>query len=247
MTDLDSTLHRPLETDGWAHTVLVGTLLVVTMPVVVPGVLLAGYAVRLLRTDPDDPLPDFTAPRSLAETGVRAAGIVAVYHAPVLLAGVAGVTSAITLVHDGSVATLRPLVFSAPTLRTTLPVALAVVGAATVPVSGYLSTIGVTAYAATDRLGAAFDPVRIRRRAWSKTTFVAWMFGVLVTVAGGIVAFLVGSVTATMPGVGGLIVGAVRFYAGTVALHVWKARRPADGDETPEATTAGRATDADPA
>jgi hypothetical protein len=81
MTDLDSTLRWPLETDGWAHTVLVGALLVATMPLVVPGVLLAGYAVRLLRAEAGS-LPAFTDLPSLTRTGLRTAGIVVAYHLP---------------------------------------------------------------------------------------------------------------------------------------------------------------------
>ncbi|AXG06222.1 hypothetical protein DU500_07070 [Haloplanus rubicundus] len=38
MTDLDSLLRWPLDTDGGRHTLLVGTLLVATLPLAVPGV-----------------------------------------------------------------------------------------------------------------------------------------------------------------------------------------------------------------
>ena len=73
MTDFDSLVRWPLETDGWPHTVLVGALLVATTPLLLPAVLLTGYAVRLLRTDAEDgTVPAFTDLRALVETGLRA-------------------------------------------------------------------------------------------------------------------------------------------------------------------------------
>lgn len=231
-TDPDSLVRWPFDADGWLHTVLVGTLLVATLPLVVPSVLLAGYAVRVLRADADDPLPDFADCRALAATGARAAAIVVAYHLPVVLLAVVGLGARIpALVRGVPPAALRPTGFAALGPSVAFSSAVAVAAAATLPLCGYVATVAVTAYATTDEVTAAFDRGRIRRRAWSRATLRAWLLGALVTVGTGVVAFLSGAVTAAIPGVGLLLVGAVRFYGGTVALRGWSAWRPADQDE----------------
>jgi len=250
-TDLDSLVRWPTDADGWPHTALVGALLVATLPLVVPGVLLAGYAVRVLRAGPDDSLPDFSDLRALAATGARAATIVVAYHLPVALLAVVGLGASVTaLVHGTPPAPLRPTGLAALGPSAALTSLIAVASAVALPVSGYLATVALTAYATTDEMTAAFDPDRIRNRAWSKATLRAWLLGSLITMAAGIVAFLSSAVAATTPGVGALLVGAVRFYGGTVALRAWSVRRPAN-EVTKESTTESKrsrgSVDTDPA
>jgi len=232
MTDFDSLVRWPLETDGWPHTVLVGALLVATTPFLLPAVLLTGYAVRLLRTDAEDgAVPAFTDLRALVETGLRASGIVVAYHLPaaaLIAAGTTGVASAyrhwrrLLLLRPGTV----PGAFDLTNL--TGAVALALVGVALLPVCGYVATVAVTAYADTDDVAAAFALGRLHERVRSAATLRAWLLASLVVVGSGICAALLGGVSAAVPGVGALLVAAVRFYGGLVAVGVWNETRPAD-------------------
>ena len=250
MTDFDSLLRWPLDTDGWQRTLLVGTLLVATLPLAIPGVFLAGYAVRLLRTGPDDPaLPTFAGLRSLAGTGLRAAGIVVAYHLPaaaLLVAGTAGVASAfhqwrtLLLLRPGSIVG----VFDLASLTGAVGVAL--LGTALLPVCGYVSTVAVTAYADADDVTAAFAIGRLRDRVCAVATLRAWLLASLVVVASGVCAALLGGVSATVPGVGPLLTAAVRFYGGLVAVGVWNETRPADDVTVGGAGTDASSTSADP-
>jgi len=195
MTALDSLLRWPLDTDGWQHTFLVGTLLVATLPLAVPGILLAGYAVRLLRAEPDDPtLPTFADLRSLAGTGLRAAGIVVAYHLPaagLLAAGTAGVASALR--RWRALPLLRPggIVGAFDLANRTETVGVALLGMALLPVCGYVATVAVTAYADTDDVTAAFAIGRLRDRMCAVATLRAWPLTSLV-VASGIRAAILG-------------------------------------------------------
>jgi hypothetical protein len=229
MTDLDSTLRWPLEADGWMDTVLVGALLVATMPLVVPGVLLAGYAVRLLRAETGT-LPRFTDLRSLARTGLRAAVVVVAYHLPAVVpiaVGSAGVTAAYAGWRSGLLSGPTSVLGAVDLAGLTVAAVVSVVGVALLPVCGYVATVGVTAYASTDDLGEAFALGRIGRRARSTATLRAWLLASLVAVGAGLCAALCGVVAARVPGVGALLVAAVQFYGGLVAVGVWDAARPA--------------------
>jgi hypothetical protein len=253
MTDLDSLLRWPLDTNGWRHTLLVGTLLVATLPLAVPGVLLAGYAVRLLRTEPDDPaLPTFADLRSLAGTGLRAAGIVVAYHLPaaaLLAAGTTGVASAyhrwrtLLLLRPGSIVGAFDLT------QLTGAVGVALLGMALLPVCGYVATVAVTAYADADDVAAAFALGRLRERVCTAATLRAWLLASLAVVVSGICAALLGGASAAVPAVGSLLTAAVRFYGGLVAVGVWNETRPADGATDGDTGTgaAKSAATADPA
>jgi hypothetical protein len=243
--DLDSLVRWPLRTDEWSRTLLTGALLVATAPLVIPVVLLAGYAVRLLRTDiGDDPLPTFDDPQSLAGTGVRAVGVAVAYHLPaaILVAvGVGGAAS--TFLRWRTPGTLRPgtaarSLAAGPLDPASLSGVVALVGVASLPVCGYLATVAVTAYATTDDVAEAFALGRIRRRALSVATLRAWLLGSLVTVGAGICTAVLVTATATVPGVGRLLAAVVRFYGGIVALGVWSEARPVDRVESGPETSA---------
>lgn len=246
--DFSSTVRWPLRTERWPRTVLVGALLVATIPLVLPTVLLAGYAVRLLRTDfAEGSLPAFDDPRALANTGLRAAAVVVAYHLPAAVLLTVGVGAASTALRWGAPGMLRPAAvvgsFSAGALGpASLGGIVALVGVLSLPVCGYVATVAVTAYATTDDVAEAFAFDRIRRRALAATTLQAWLLGSLVTLTAGVCTFVLLTATAAVPGVGRLLAGAVRFYGGIVALAVWSETLP--GESHGEAATA---TTADPA
>ncbi|MFC6988023.1 hypothetical protein ACFQJD_03520 [Haloplanus sp. GCM10025708] len=60
IADIDTAIRDVTRADDWPDVALVGTLLAATTALVLPAVLLAGYAVRVLRADTDDPTPDST-------------------------------------------------------------------------------------------------------------------------------------------------------------------------------------------
>jgi len=244
MTDLDSLARWPLETDGWLHTVLVGALLVATLPLAIPGVLLSGYAVRLLRTDFDDgSLPAFTDLRSLAETGLRAAGVVVAYHLPaavLIAAGTAGTASAYHQWRTRLLVRPETITGAFDVASLTGAVAVALLGVALLPVCGYVATVAVTAYATTDDVGAAFALGRLRHRIRSTDTLRAWLLASLVVAGSGVCAALLGTVGAAVPGVGSLLTAAVRFYGGLVAVGVWNVGRTTVGGESDRGTEPAR-------
>lgn len=236
--DIDTLARWPLDAEDWPRTVLVGALLVATLPLVVPGVLLAGYAVRVLRADAgDDPLPRFTDLRALTETGVRTASIVVTYHLPavaLVVVGTRGAASASVLLQ------WETLVRFGPSAIGRLPglaalagsVGIGLLGAALLPVCGYVSTVAVTAYADTDEVADAFALGRLRRRVCSVAMLRAWLLASLAVLGSGVGAFLVAAATAPVPGVGSVVTAAVRFYGLVVGLAVWNGARPTEtGDE----------------
>ncbi|SDZ90078.1 Protein of unknown function [Haloplanus vescus] len=229
---IDTLARWPLDTEDWPRTVLVGALLVATLPFVVPGVLLAGYAVRVLRVDVgDDPLPRFTDIRALAETGVRATGIVAAYHLPavaLVAIGTRGAASASVFLQWETLVRFGPsAVGRLPGLAALAgAVGVGLLGAALLPLCGYVSTVAVTAYADTDTLADAFALGRIRRRVFSAATLRAWLLASLAVLGSGVGAFLVATAATPIPGVGRIATAAVRFYGLVVGLAVWTVTRP---------------------
>jgi hypothetical protein len=231
MTDPNSTLRWPLETDRWIHTVLVGALLVATMPLVLPGVLLGGYAVRLLRAD-EGTLPTFADLRSLVRTGLWTTGIVTAYLLPVAALVAVGSTTVTSPSVAWRTALLgRPSVLGAvvPSSPSASVVVTVLAGLVLLPVCGYVATVAVTAYASTDDVAEAFAPDRIGRQVRSTATVRAWLLASLVVVGSGVCAALLGVVATAVPGVGSLLVAAVQFYGGVVAIGVWDTTRPIDG------------------
>jgi hypothetical protein len=241
-SDFETLVRRPFRTETWPRTALVGTLLVATLPLVVPSVLLAGYVVRLLRRGSDDPLPTFADVRELARTGLFASAITLAYHLPALaLFGALFVAVSSTLASPWAFPTVpafRPTGFGA-LVRAAGPAAFVTV--AVVPVCSYAAAIALTAFARTGDVADAFDSDRIRRLATSVGVCRAFLLAVLVTVVAGVVAGVVGRVGLVVPFVGGVAVGAVRFYGLVVAVAVWRAWLPAGRSTTAPAPDEGDA------
>lgn len=241
--DIDALARWPFDTEAWPRTGLVGALLVATLPLVVPGVLLGGYAVRILRADAgDDQLPGFTDLRALAGTGVRTVGIVVAYHVPAMALvaiGTRGAASASMLLRWEALVRFGPSAVGRPSGLAPLAGAVGVglLGAALLPLCGYASTVAVTAYADTGDATDAFALGRLRRRVFSVATLRAWLLASLAVIGSGVAAFLVAAATAPVPGVGRVVTAAVRFYGLVVGLAVWNVTRPALADN--EAAASG--------
>lgn len=230
-----SALTRPLDRSepDPARTALLGTLLVATAGLVLPAVLLAGYAARVLRA-PDEP-PTFDDLRPLAVEGCRL-GLVGVAYgalpAGLVLAGGAGVASGL----GGLALALRspsagglPLAAAAPTLGIGAGVAL--LGGLLALPAGYLAAVAAVRVARTGRLGAGFDATTLalaRRR----TTARAWLAGAGLLLVGR----LVGAALGALPVVGGLAAAAVGFYATVAAADLWARLVPAGAGTASDAT-----------
>jgi hypothetical protein len=239
-----SALTRPLdrpESDP-ARTALLGTLLVATAGLVLPAVLLAGYAARVLRA-PDEP-PTFDDLRPLAADGCRLGLVGAAYGAlpaGLVLAGGAGVASGLGgLAFALRSPAARPLSLAAaaPTLGVGAGVAL-LGGLLAVP-AGYLAAVAAVRVARTRRLGAGFDATTLalaRRR----TTARAWLASAGLLLAGR----LVGAALGALPVVGGLAAAAVGFHATVAAADLWTRLTPAPAPTPETDATATERPDAD--
>ncbi|WP_435069328.1 DUF4013 domain-containing protein [Haloplanus sp. C73] len=243
--DIDTLARWPFDTDAWPRTGLVGALLVATLPLVVPGVLLAGYAVRVLRIDAgNDPLPRFADLRALARTGVRATGIIAAYHLPavaLVVVGTHGAASASMLLRWETLLRFGPSAVGRLPGLTALAgaVGIGLLGAALLPLCGYVSTVAVTAYADSDDVADAFAVGRLRQRACSLATLRAWLLASLAVLGTGVVASLVTIATAPVPGVGRVVTAAIRFYGLVVGLAVWNEARPTERGSDEDVTDVG--------
>jgi hypothetical protein len=216
------------------RTTLLGALLVAVGHALVPTVLLAGYAARVIRTPDGD--PDFDDLRSLAVDGARLAGVVAGYTLlPALLAflglsrsigaglagiggdaiGPAGIATGVEFAARRPVLAPRRLLGFGVLSPDPATVALLVAAAPLAVLTGYLGTVAAVRVARTGRLAAGFDSAVLataRRRA----TVAAWLRGALLVVAGGLVAAVLGLV----PVVGWLAAAAVTFHASVAAARV---------------------------
>jgi hypothetical protein len=107
-------------------------------------------------------------------------------------------------------------------------VGVALLGAALLPVCGYVATVAVTAYADADDVAAAFALGPLRDRVCAAATLRAWLVASIVVVASGVCSALLGGASATVPSVGPLLTAVVGFYGGLVAVGVWNEARPVD-------------------
>ncbi|WP_380677172.1 DUF4013 domain-containing protein [Salinigranum sp. GCM10025319] len=179
MTELDLRSDDP--TDSLLDAAFPVALLVAAASWFPATVFLLGYAVRVLRAElvGDDGLPPLDDVRGLGWTGLRASAIVATISLPVafclgLAAVIPSVIGSRRYYGDAlGFAFADPLgfVFADPlsyarfavvSPGTSVAVAVALVLTGVVAlVAGYACAVGLVAFAATNRLAAAFDPATI--------------------------------------------------------------------------------------
>lgn len=217
---LESTLRRPLESEDWQRRLLVGTLLVLTAAKLLPALLLAGFAFRVLRAGDDAP-PGFADLRALAVEGVTVAGVALVYHVPAIaaFAATAGYARAVLGWVPGPTRGFGSLT-AAPAASGFGVLAGAVVAAGVVftvalAVAGtYLSTAAVLRYVHLRSPYAAFDLAHVLALASTRRFLATWL-----TVAAALaLARLVAGLLGVVPLVGSVLAAAVTFYAAWVGL-----------------------------
>lgn len=241
---IESRTARLLARDDWPLVTLVGTLLVLASRHLLPAVLLAGYAVAVLRTGigGDPTLPGFDSLASLARDGAATVAVVAAYHLPaaVVFAGTARyAVSRFVLLPPLSALVREPeallsfgssvgAVSSAPVVASGLflAAALAVAG-------GYVSTAALLRFAREESVRAAFDAEALRTLVTSAAFLRVW-----VASAGALfVSRLAAGVVAALPVVGEVAAAATTFVCVCAVLRFAGATAPSAPRSRSEART----------
>jgi hypothetical protein len=196
--------------DDWLPTVLIGGVLSILSVLIVPGFVLQGYLVRVLRDAAagEAAAPSFTQWGVLLVDGVKLFAVGVVYSLVVIvpaavLAGVVGVGGGAE--SDGA----RLFAGVAGLLVVLIVAALSFLLAYVVPAA-------LTNFAVEGRIGAAFDVGTVRRAAFTSDYAIAWLLSIFVGIVGAVVSTLV-SVTI----VGVLLVPPVLFYTQVATYYLY--------------------------
>lgn len=205
--DLERLLRYPANAEEWLTTLLVGGILTLLSPLVVPAIFLLGYLLRVVRAgmvEAEEP-PAFGDWETLFREGVVAFVVVFGYQLlPLVVATATLGTAAFALLTGLDVGLAVGLVGLAGGLTIAALLAVAF---------GYLTPIGLANYAREGEFRAAFDRDVIGAVAVDGAYVVPWLYGVGILLAANVVATLLGIV----PFVGVFVV----FYAQVAAAWVW--------------------------
>ncbi len=175
----------PMNEEGWWKTIAIGTVLEYLTFLIVPGWLLTGYYVRVMRQrlagDPEP--PSFSDPGGLLVDGIKGSIIAGVYGVIPLLAFVVFVLGSITAILNGNFQQ------GLGSLLTGVVIWLGLTA-----LFGYAGSAGVARFAETGSMLSGFSP-KLARVLVSGTWFVAW---VKVSIVAGI-AFAISLVIALIP------------------------------------------------
>ena len=229
LPDAEDLVTYPLAADDWPRTVVIGGLLALLSPFVLPLFPLYGYVLDVVRAgrrgDPEPPSVALGDLARLSTEGLIAVLVALVYGLPAVVVG--GLTvggAALALLTGSEVGVGVGLV--------TLVVG-GLVATGLGLVSGYLAVVGVATYAVTGEPGAAFDLDRLRSVATDADYAVHWLVGVVLIVA-------VGAIVAALPIVGALIGAFAGFYAQVAAARLWgRGYALATGESPDDAVDAG--------
>lgn len=219
--DIETLLTYPMESDDWIVTVLVGGILLFLSFLIVPGVLVYGYLVRVLRAgmaDASEP-PTFDDWGTLFVEGLVAFVIVLVYQLVPIVVFVVTVGGSLAAFASGSTAGAGVGVaglFGGLALTALLAV-----------VFSYVGFVGVANYAHERAFAAGFDVAVITDVGTSADYAVPWL--------GAVVVMVVASLVASIPILGVFVL----FYATIVASNLvgqgYAAARGVDDTASPEA------------
>jgi hypothetical protein len=175
----------PMNEKGWWKTIALGTVLEYLTFLIVPGWLLTGYYVRVMRQrlDGDPEPPSFSDPGGLLVDGIKGSIIAAVYGIIPIIAFVVFVLGSITAILNGNFQE------GLGSLLTGL-----VIWFALTALFGYAGSAGMARFAETGSMLSGFSP-KLARVLVNGTWFVAW---VKVTIVGAI-AFAISLVIALIP------------------------------------------------
>lgn len=227
MTEPDSAPNGE-RTDSLLDTALPAALLVAVASWLPAGVLLLGYAVRVIRAElrGGDDLPPVTDVRGLARTGLSAGAVVVAYQLPALLVVAGAFALAASSVDSGQFGvTVTPPLTEPVTLAhyyLTAPgvafgtVAAFVLAGVALCLTSYAGAFGLVTFARTDRLASAFDGDVLSAGVRSSSFYRAFLLACILGFVGSALVWLV----ALVPLVGAFAAAFVELFFLVGALRV---------------------------
>lgn len=207
MGSFSDAVTRPMESDDWIMTVLIGGVLMFLGFLIVPLFLVYGYVVGIIRDRlaGDDELPSFGNWATLFVEGLQAWLIGLIYMIVPLIVGGATVGGAVLAMATGSEAGAA-MGFTTMFIGLGLTALLALV-------FGYVAVAAVVNFAREERFGAAFDFGELKPIVLHRDFAIAWLAAVAV--------FIVASIIYSIPVIGWLLAPFVSFYAALIAADLW--------------------------
>lgn len=196
------------DSDDWVPTTLIGGILSVLGILILPGLIVQGYLIRVLRdaASGESEAPSFTRWGELLVDGLKAVLISLAYSLVVVVPAVLfSVVIGVGAGFGGDTGGVRLFTGLASVLLFVLLFALSLLLA-------YVLPAAMANFAVEGRLGAAFDFGTIRRAIFTGDYAIAWLVAVIVNVAGGVVG---GALSILLVGI------FVLFLAQVLAFYIW--------------------------
>lgn len=233
----EKAISYPVSGEKAIGALVIGSLLTLLSVLILPGLLVFGYLVRVLRQDATDgaEVPGYDEWGALLVDGLKATLVTIGYFivpalvALVVLAAFLTIT-AVTVVETGSASGFTGpdgvLVDSqvqaggpdaVTTVALIVSMLLVVLSALWSLAAVYVLPAGLAHFARTGRMGSAFAVRRFWPVLTSGTYLVAWLLAFAVSIAAG---FVVGFVS-LVPGLGVLVSAVVLYYASVVAARLY--------------------------
>lgn len=190
----DDAISYPSNADDWLKPLLIGGSLILFSFLIIPGFLVQGYSIRVLRSaakDEDTP-PSFTEWGDLLVDGLKMTIISLCYFIPCVII----IILMFVVTSDGGLALL-------------LAVFLLLV------VVGYIYYVALTNFALAESIGAAFELRQIINAAFTSRYFIAVILSVI---AGAVLYFVALLLFVTYIGI--LIGAIVQFYAQVMVYYL---------------------------
>ncbi|MFB6251425.1 MAG: DUF4013 domain-containing protein [Halobellus sp.] len=215
--------------DSWVTTVLIGGILTLLSPLVIPAILVLGYLVRVVRETMhgNERPPAFDEWGDLFSDGLRAFIIVFVYgFVPTLVAALViggGVLSFVVV--GGSASSVSGSFGPRSGITTGLGILVVLVGSLLAVVvsllAAYVGPVAMASLAERDDLSGAFSLSELRPALTFRTYATAWVSGLGIILVFGLIA---GALSA-VPLFGFLAAGFLSFYGAVAAYcvigHAW--------------------------
>jgi hypothetical protein len=219
---LTEALEYPRNHDDWVKTVIIGGLLALFTPLIIPAIFLAGYVVRVLRgsMNGEETPPVFDDWGELFSEGLGAAVIGIVYGLlpAIVIVATAVLGGAIALGGGDVAAGAGSLIFLVGVL---VAFVLAIM-------MGYVVPAAVATYVQTGRIGSGFSWSALRPVLLNGTYANAWLVGFAIILGASVISGILNFI----PLLGLLVGGFLGFYAAVAAYHVigraWAEMHPVD-------------------
>lgn len=237
---LETALRYPWHDGETGVTLVVGGILTLLSPLVLPGLVVLGYGLRVVEDVMDDrpTPPSFREPGTLLVRGVKAAVVIVAYVAVPLAAsaGLLGVVAgAAGFRFDAGVPSIGRAMAAGGLV---LVVVLLLAGVALV--AAYLAPAALVHLARTRRLGAAFSFGDVRSLAGADAYGSAWLLALAVFVLASVVLAVLNAAA-----IGVIVSGFVTFYAFVAMAYLYAVGATRAGYALEAVTADAPATEAD--